>query len=184
MSPEQEYSSDSPALAGRAAAALAGALPLDPAAPGGAGEAVAGGGVATAATEDALTARVALRATAAEVAGWRARAAAEGLGLSDWMRVRLAEPGAAVAVTGRPSPTRALRRPPAGPAVDPAAVAAVVRVGTNLNQLARWANTERSQPALLALQQAAAEVRATLAALRAAAGQPLDQADGGGGDAR
>jgi hypothetical protein len=85
------------------------------------------------------------------------------------MRARLAEPGAGVSVTGRPSPSRPLKRPPAAAPVDPAAVAAVVRVGTNLNQLARWANTERSLPALLLLQQVAGEVRATLAALRASA---------------
>jgi hypothetical protein len=81
---------------------------------------------------------VAVRCTADERADWDAQAAAAGVGRSDLIRARMAGAGAATA-TGR-------RRRPAGPAadpVDPALLRAVARIGNNVNQLARWANTER-----------------------------------------
>lgn len=68
-----------------------------------------------------------------------------------------------------------LGRPAGGPgradvdqAVDAAVYAALVRAGNNLNQLARWANTERRYPAERDAAAALEEVRAAVAEVRAA----------------
>lgn len=87
-----------------------------------------------------LTQLVNVRVSPGEAARWSAAAAAAGLSRSDWVRLRVAGPDE---VTGRPAPRRrALGRGRAIPA-DPALIAQLARIGNNLNQLARWANTER-----------------------------------------
>ncbi|SBT69313.1 mobilisation protein (MobC) [Micromonospora sediminicola] len=52
--------------------------------------------------------------------------------------------------------------------VDVDAYAALVRAGNNLNQLARWANTQRRYPAEREAAAVYAEVRAAVAEIRAA----------------
>lgn len=140
---EPEYSSDIASDVD----CLAGGGPLDPlAAPVGAeiGPDVAGAAVGQ------LVERVTVRVPAAEAARWRDEAAAAGVSVSDWMRARLAQPGAVGLVTGRPTP----RQRPVGRArvvrADPEVVAQLTRVGNNVNQLARWCNTERRYLADLA----------------------------------
>ena len=77
-----------------------------------------------------------LRVSGSERERWRRQAEAEGLTLADWMRRRLDGPGAQV--SGRtPAPRRRRGRATAPPEL----VAEIGRVGNNLNQLARWANT-------------------------------------------
>jgi len=62
---------------------------------------------------------------------WQAQAQSEGVTLADLIRSRLA-----TATVGRePRRKRAARR------ADPALLAALARIGSNLNQIARWANT-------------------------------------------
>lgn len=86
-----------------------------------------------------LTQLVNVRVSPGEAARWSAAAAAAGLSRSDWVRLRVAGPDE---VTGRPAPRR--RGLPRGHTVraDPALIAQLARIGNNLNQLARWANTE------------------------------------------
>lgn len=73
---------------------------------------------------------ITLRITAQTRADWKLRAQASGLPLGDWIREQVSS------CTGQRSLTR--RRPP--PPADPALLAAIGRVGNNLNQLARAAN--------------------------------------------
>ena len=95
-----------------------------------------------------LTQLVNVRVSPGEAARWSAAAAAAGLSRSDWVRLRVAGPDE---VTGRPAPRR--RGLPRGRTVraDPALIAQLARIGNNLNQLARWANTEHRHVVDLAM---------------------------------
>lgn len=76
---------------------------------------------------------VTLRVSQQTRAEWQARARAAGLPLGDWLRTHISDQG------GRRTLPR--RRPPL-PA-DPALLAALARIGNNLNQLARAANRQQ-----------------------------------------
>lgn len=72
-----------------------------------------------------------VKASADERAAWKAAAAAEKLTVSDLIRRRMGAP-----LEGRaPKKTRAARR------ADPQLIQSVGRVGSNLNQIAKWCNT-------------------------------------------
>lgn len=71
-----------------------------------------------------------------ERAGWQAQAEAAGLTLADLIRQRL---GDARPVGRDPVRRRAARR------ADPELLAALGRIGSNLNQVARWANTYKGK---------------------------------------
>lgn len=71
-----------------------------------------------------------------ERAAWQAQAGAAGLTLADLIRKRL---GDAREVGRAPVRRRAARR------ADPALLAALGRIGSNLNQVARWANTYKNK---------------------------------------
>lgn len=73
-----------------------------------------------------------VKVTDDERAGWQAQAEAAGLTLADLIRQRLGE---ARPVGRDPIRRRASRR------ADPELLAALGRIGSNLNQIARWANT-------------------------------------------
>lgn len=90
----------------------------------------------------ALSVLVGVRVSAGVADSWREQAQAVGLGLSDLIRSRMSTPGQEPERTGRPSPGRGRGRGPA-PKADPALVAQLARIGNNLNQLARRANTIR-----------------------------------------
>ncbi len=120
------------ALEGDSAAAAAADEPTEtPAAAGGGG----GGG--------RLGVRVTVRVPVGEAARWREQATAAGVSVSDWLRARAAADESPPVVTGRPTP----RKRPQGRSrfvpADPAVVEQLSRIGNNVNQLARWANTER-----------------------------------------
>ncbi|MCY4477372.1 MAG: plasmid mobilization relaxosome protein MobC [Gammaproteobacteria bacterium] len=74
-----------------------------------------------------LDARLHLRLSSEMLARWRDAARAADLSLAEWLR----------AETGSGVPARR-RRPP--PVADPKLLAAIARVGNNVNQLARSAN--------------------------------------------
>ena len=76
---------------------------------------------------------ITLRVSAQTRSEWQARARAAGVPLGDWLRSQIADPAGR-----RPLPRR---KPP--PPVDPALLAAIARIGNNLNQLARAANRQQ-----------------------------------------
>ena len=144
-----EYSSD---IAGDVDVLARGRAPFDPlAAPGGADDA-AGREAAVAGDEEAVEAagsggrldvRVTVRVPEVEAVRWREAAASAGVSVSDWLRARAAAgQDVGPVATGRPTPRkRALGRARVVRA-DPVVVEQLARIGNNLNQLARWANTE------------------------------------------
>ena len=72
-----------------------------------------------------------VKVTPSERAAWKAAAQAEGLTVADLIRKRMG-----AATEGRaPKRTRAARR------ADPRLLQAAGRIGSNLNQIARWCNT-------------------------------------------
>ncbi|MBP7406974.1 MAG: MobC family plasmid mobilization relaxosome protein [Candidatus Microthrix sp.] len=144
-----EYSSD---IVGDVDVLARGRAPFDPlAAPGGADDA-AGREAAVAGDEEAVEAagsggrldvRVTVRVPEVEAVRWREAATAAGVSVSDWLRARAAAgQDTGPVATGRPTPRkRALGRARVVRA-DPVVVEQLARIGNNLNQLARWANTE------------------------------------------
>ena len=145
-----EYSSD---IVGDVDVLARGRAPFDPlAAPGGADaaagrEAVVAGegqaGVEAAGSGGRLDVRVTVRVPEVEAVRWREAAASAGVSVSDWLRARAAAgQDVGPVATGRPTPRkRALGRARVVRA-DPVVVEQLARIGNNLNQLARWANTE------------------------------------------
>lgn len=134
---EPEYSSD---IAGDVDCLARGRAPFDPlAAPGGAATGTEVGADAAA----RLDVRVTVRVPAGEAARWREQAQAAGVSVSDWLRGRAAADEASVVVTGRPTPRRRVMGRARVVRADPAVIEQLARIGNNLNQLARWANTER-----------------------------------------
>lgn len=81
-----------------------------------------------------LTVVISVRLPAALAAEWRAAAAQSGLLMSDWLRQVVGRGAVRVVDYRRPAPRR--RFSP----VDPALLAAVARVGNNLNQAAHVIN--------------------------------------------
>ena len=79
----------------------------------------------------AATVRLRLKPT--EQADWQAQAEAEGITLSDLIRKRMG--------SARPTGIEPKRQRRLGRKADPALLAALGRVGNNLNQVAKWANT-------------------------------------------
>lgn len=94
---------------------------------------------------DSRTSWVNLKVTAAQRDEWHRLAELQGLSLSDLIRQRMGDPALA-------EPRRRARR------ADPALVAAVARVGNNLNQVAKWANAYGPRASVV-------EVLAVLAAI-------------------
>lgn len=92
-------------------------------------------------------ATVRLRLKPAEQADWQAQAEAEDRTLSDLIRKRMG--------SARPTGIEPKRQRRMGRKADPALLAALGRVGNNLNQVAKWANTYKTD----------AEARQVLAAL-------------------
>ena len=78
---------------------------------------------------DRRTVRVHARVSPAELAGWRAKAAAAGVPLSDLLRQAMARTRTWTAAAADAERERTRQ---------------VARIGNNLNQLARWANRHAS----------------------------------------
>ena len=78
---------------------------------------------------DRRTVRVHARVSPAELADWRAKATAAGVPLSDLLRQAMA---------------RTRTRTAAAADVERERTRQVARIGSNLNQLARWANRDAS----------------------------------------
>lgn len=178
-----EYSSD---IVGDVDVLARGRAPFDPLpAPGGAGDA-AGWEAVVAADEAAggvvgsggrLDVRITVRVPEVEAARWREQAAAVGVSVSDWLRARAAAgQDVGPVATGRPTPRkRALGRTRVVRA-DPVVIEQLARIGNNVNQLARWANTEHRAVDVAALygvgRQLAGLREAVLAAAAATSQEP------------
>jgi len=80
-----------------------------------------------------------IRASESERDRWRKWAEALGITTSDLFRLRMDGPGAVV--SGRNPVRRRYERPTAPREL----VAAVNRIGSNVNQISRWANTHKSE---------------------------------------
>ncbi len=76
---------------------------------------------------------VTLRVDAVTRDEWQGQARAAGLSLGDWLRVQVSS-GTGRSITPR-------RKPP--PLADPKLLAAISRIGNNLNQIARAANRQQ-----------------------------------------
>ncbi len=180
-SPEErkpEYSSD---IAGDVDVLARGRAPFDPlAAPGGA-DAAAGDeeAVEAAGSGDRLDVRVTVRVPEVEAARWREAAEAAGASVSDWLRARAAAgQDVGPVATGRPTPRkRALGRARVVRA-DPVVVEQLARIGNNLNQLARWANTEHRPVDVAALYGVGRQLAGLREAVMAAASQEPAAAGG------
>ena len=77
---------------------------------------------------------ITLRVDTATRAEWQSQAHAAGLSLGDWLRVQ---------VSGGSGVRPVIPRRKSPPAADPALLAAIARIGNNLNQLARAANRQQ-----------------------------------------
>ena len=105
------------------------------------------------------TVRAHVRLAPAELAAWRAKAAAVGVPLSDLLRQAMAR-----------------TRPwtPADAAVERERTRQVARVGSNLNQLARWANTHPSEAEAVEVVAQLVSVERALLALARLGGEDTD----------
>lgn len=95
--------------------------------------------------------RIEIRLSPEEKASWEERASASGLNLSDLIRH---------AVEGTKPPRRKRID------VDPALVRQVAQIGNNLNQLARWANRDKSKVDAMAVIARLIDIDREVAALR------------------
>ena len=102
-----------------------------------------------------------------ERAAWQAQAGAAGLTLADLIRQRLGE---AKTVGRDPVKRRAARR------ADPALLAALGRIGSNLNQVARWANTYKGKAEAVQVLAALVSIEQIIA-LHAPGAKALDAED-------
>ena len=98
-----------------------------------------------------LTQVVHVRMTDIDHAKLREHATAQGVSMSDWLRLRISNDKFEHAKpTKRPTPQKRKREAPKHPA-DPALIAQLAKIGNNLNQLAHIANSTRSLPTLVQL---------------------------------
>ena len=119
-----------------------------------------------------------VKVTPSERAAWKAAAQAEGLTVADLIRKRMG-----AAPEGRaPKRTRAARR------ADPRMLQAAGRIGSNLNQIARWCNTHAEGADALQVLAALVSIDQALTSFSSSSYRPLatpvaDELDQGGSDA-
>jgi hypothetical protein len=107
-----------------------------------------------------------------ERTAWQAQAGAAGLTLADLIRKRL---GDAKEVGREPIRRRAARR------ADPALLAALGRIGSNLNQVARWANTYKDKAEAVQVLAALVAIEQLLARQVRGAAPPANEEAGDAG---
>lgn len=109
-----------------------------------------------------------VKATPAEHTQWQALAAAQGLTLADLIRQSLD-----ARLVGRdPVRRRAARR------ADPELLAALGRIGSNLNQIARWANTYKGKAEAVQVLAALVSIEQILSSYRPGAKPLTDETEG------
>ena len=97
-----------------------------------------------------LTQSVRVRMSESDHAKLREHADALGVSMSDWLRLRISNDFSNAEPTKRPTPRQRKREAPKHPA-DPKLIAALAKIGNNLNQLAHVANASGTLPTLLQL---------------------------------
>lgn len=120
-----------------------------------------------AAPDGAATARITVRLPEPMAAEWRLAAGAAGATVSDWVRARVGAAGQveALVVGRRPPRQREGLGRAVAPAVDPAVVMQLARIGNNLNQIARSLNAQPGPltiPGLVVLQTVARDLDVVL----------------------
>ncbi len=117
-----------------------------------------------------------VKVTPAERAAWKAAAAAAGVTVADLIRQRMGS-----APEGRaPKRTRAARR------ADPRLLQAAGRIGSNLNQIARWCNTHAEGADALQVLAALVSIDQALTSFSSSSYRPVFESESeseGGGDA-
>ncbi len=119
-----------------------------------------------------------VKVTPEERAAWKAAAAAAGVTVADLIRQRMG-----TAPEGRaPKRTRAARR------ADPRLLQAAGRIGSNLNQIARWCNTHAEGADAVQVLAALVSIDQALTSFASSSYRPLatpvaDELDQGGSDA-
>lgn len=81
----------------------------------------------------------------------RGHARASGVSMSDWLRLRISTEFDNAKPTKRPTPEKGKERARPYAKADPQLIAQLAKIGTNLNQIAKHANTTRDLPTLLQL---------------------------------
>ena len=76
---------------------------------------------------------------------WRKRASDSGMNLGDWVRTKIHINEVDLCITKKQTPRRGVNLNKNFKSADPALIAGVGRVGNNLNQVARWANTHKNK---------------------------------------
>lgn len=104
-----------------------------------------------------------VKTTPEERQRWHEMAAARGVTLADLIRERLSSDA-----VGR-APRRRRAAVPEAPAADPALLAALARVGNNVNQLARWVNIYKGRADAIRVLAVLAAIERSLRALAASA---------------
>jgi hypothetical protein len=94
-----------------------------------------------------------VKVSVSEKESWQSLAEADGLTLSDLIRQHM---GAAKLVHREPLQKRRVKR------VDPALIRELAKIGNNLNQISRWANTFKSDAEAMAVLRALLSVERQL----------------------
>lgn len=90
-----------------------------------------------------LDTKISFRLSKSDGELWREKAKESDLNLGDWIRAQIKLDGVDPVLTKKKTPRRG--KPKKFTPVDPALIAGVGRVGNNLNQVARWANTHKDK---------------------------------------
>lgn len=115
-----------------------------------------------------------IRLTPAEADDLAAKAAASGIGVSDYVRH---------AIAGTPVPERRRARAgQAGGTVSPAVLVALARAGNNLNQIARWAQVHKGAMSAVSVVAALLRLERSLTALASGDGGSAGEAPPGAGE--
>jgi hypothetical protein len=98
-----------------------------------------------------LTQSVRVRMSESDHAKLRDHAQAQGVSMSDWLRLRISTEFDNATPTNRPTPKTAKERARPYHPADPKLIAQLAKIGNNINQIAHIANATRDLPTLAQL---------------------------------
>ncbi len=115
--------------------------------------------------KEKLDKKVCVRVNTPTHKSWSAEAKKCGLNLADWVRDQIKVGGVATPKTKKPTPQKMPKRRPHNP-VDPEFLREFRATGRNLNQLAKWVNTHKSNAEVKELLPLLIDIERTLAQLK------------------